>query len=391
MGWKCTPQVIGLVRGNPKAGQKHRANGLKILQEGGNERFSKSETLDRTRSTMNRYEGYASGKQAWQAMCIDADAYRTVGKTKDGKPYERALRSDAVIGWSVIFNPPSDVCADWDDQDYERFYADSFAALCEIEPRLFRDENVVQSSEHFDEGLPNEYGEFGRHIHRNGFAKDADGKYCGNLIDAKLCNRINEMYPRLMRARGWDMDDLDTTDWERYKDDPKYRAERKAKRSQSGKSTNKYIADTAMATAAKYQQADEELLEVGRIKHGAKQDRNAARMIREQAQKDAESLVTNAKEQAARIIADAQRDAQRLSGDLAKALEDAKAEKEKYRQKSVYAQNLIKWAQITRLPARAETILDAFRRSTTTGKRGRIAAVDDFLEQIAQDRDFGDE
>ena len=35
MGWKCAPQVMGLVRGEPKQGQKHRANIRKIAMEVG--------------------------------------------------------------------------------------------------------------------------------------------------------------------------------------------------------------------------------------------------------------------------------------------------------------------------------------------------------------------
>lgn len=33
MSFKCAPQIIGLVRGEPKPGQKHRANGRAIVAE----------------------------------------------------------------------------------------------------------------------------------------------------------------------------------------------------------------------------------------------------------------------------------------------------------------------------------------------------------------------
>ena len=35
MGWKCTPQVTGLVRGEAKQGQKHRSNVKAIVAEAG--------------------------------------------------------------------------------------------------------------------------------------------------------------------------------------------------------------------------------------------------------------------------------------------------------------------------------------------------------------------
>lgn len=353
MGWKCTPQVIGLVRGEPKAGQKHRANGLKILQESGNERFSKSETLDRTRSTMNEYEGFESGKKAWEHMCNDAETYRTVGKTKDGKPYERALRHDAVIGWSVIFNPPADACADWDDSDYKKFYNDSFECLCEIEPRVFRSENVVQSAEHHDEGLPNEYGEYSKHQHKSGFAKDENGKYCGNLIDAKLMVKINEKYPAMMRDRGWDMEDLDTTDFKRAKTDPAYRAERNAKRKQSGKSTNKYIVDVAKATAEAYHGADEAYEDALEYKKAARHEQVEANKTKMEAERDARKLVEVAKDQSREIIAqgqlEAQKAVQRAREALEREKEEIRAEREQLRKKTAVCDGLIAGLKNTKL------------------------------------------
>lgn len=46
MGFQCVPQTIGLVRGEPKAGQKNRANGAGICAELGEERYSNSTTID---------------------------------------------------------------------------------------------------------------------------------------------------------------------------------------------------------------------------------------------------------------------------------------------------------------------------------------------------------
>ena len=61
------------------------------------------------------------------------------------------------------------------------------------------------------------------HLHRIGTAKDKNGKYCGNLIDANLCVRINQEWPALMRGRNWPIDDLDVTDWTRMAYDDDYR------------------------------------------------------------------------------------------------------------------------------------------------------------------------
>ena len=82
MGYKCAPQIMGLVRNEPKPNAKRRANGSRILEELGNERYSKSETLDRTRSKLNEYNGFRRGKDAWESMCNTANtALRVRTKT----------------------------------------------------------------------------------------------------------------------------------------------------------------------------------------------------------------------------------------------------------------------------------------------------------------------
>lgn len=255
MGWKCAPQVMGLVRGEPKQGQKHRANIRKIAMEAGYERASKSDTLDKSRSKQNQYDGYSSGAEFAAVMEQEASKYRVKvnGKTKDKKPVvrEKGLPHNAVIGWAVIYNPPAEVCATWTNDDYQKFYADCRECMAKIEPRLFRSENIRMSAEHFDEGIPPDEnsGVIDRHLHDLGVSKDADGRYCGNLIDAKLLIKINERFPALMRECGWDMDDLDRTDFERAKTDKEYASERNAKRRQSGLSVNKHLGKKAREMA----------------------------------------------------------------------------------------------------------------------------------------------
>lgn len=264
MGYKCTPQVIGLVRGEPKQGARHRANGKAILEELGNERYSKSVTLDRSRSTSNEYQGYASGGKCWDAMSVKADAYRIKGKTKNGKDYERGLRSDAVIGWAMIINPSDEMSQGWTQEQYQKFYRDSFAALHKIQPDLFRAANITMTSTHRDEGLLGADGRYGEHMHIAGHAIDEQGRYCGNKIDAKLVCDINKQYPALMRARGWDLEDIEVTDWARMgkdKDgndiDPEYKASRRKKR--AGRSVNQYVADKAKDADNAYTDAMEQL------------------------------------------------------------------------------------------------------------------------------------
>ena len=242
MGWKCTPQVTGLVRGEAKQGQKHRSNVKAIVAEAGKERVSNSDTLDRDRTYLNRYTGFSSGFECADYITKEADDYRQEVTGKGGTKHYRKLRSDAVIGYAIIYNPPEEVCCKWTDEEYTKFYEDSRAVMEQIQPDIFRKDTIVMSAEHMDEGTITDPTHLSRHVHDIGIPKDKKGNYCGNKIDAKLLVEINKNYPKMMREKGWDIEDLDCTDWDRCKTDEAYRNERKSKR-KSGKSVNNYIAD----------------------------------------------------------------------------------------------------------------------------------------------------
>lgn len=256
MGWKCTPQFTGLVRDEPKAKQKHRSKAERIIAEVGKERVSKSDTLDRSRTHLNRYTGFESGFECLDYITNEADTYVQEVIGKGGAKYKRKLRSDAVIGYAIIYNPPEEVCRSWDDATYQKFYEDSRATMEQICPDIFRKDNVVMTAEHYDEGTILDPSKISRHRHDIGIPKDKNGHYCGTKIDAKLYADVNKYYPRLMRERGWDIDDLDCTDWNRYNRDKDYREERKSKQ-QSGKSVNDYIS----AKMRKQVKENEELAE----------------------------------------------------------------------------------------------------------------------------------
>lgn len=243
MGWKCAIQIKGLTIGEPSPTSKHRMNLRKAAMEAGYERASKSQTLDRRPSHFNRYEGFRKGSECADTM--EAEAEFVTVHMKDGTTRQRKSRSNAVPGFAMIINPPYEVCAGWNDETYNLFYRDSWECLCAYYPRIFRDENVVMSAEHFDEGVPPEdisdVSQIDRHLHRIGYARDEDGKWCGNEIDAKFFVGLNKVFPSMMRERGWDMDDLDTTDFERAAVDADYKAERDMKRSESGLSVNRHL------------------------------------------------------------------------------------------------------------------------------------------------------
>jgi len=246
------------------------------------ERASKSPTLDRDKSHRNAYwhrDGGPSGTATWEAMCEAAAAYKIPVTLKNGKTAERGLRGDAVIGWAAILKPPPEMVAELGmaGKDVKRFCSDGFKALGQIEPRLFRLDNMEAVAGHIDEGTG--------HYHFVGTSKDKAGKYCGNLIDANLCVRINEQFPALMRGMGWPIDDIDLTDWERMATDEEYRKEREAKRKRQG---------TSVAAYAK-QRAEKAGEVAARIITDAKAE---AQAVKAQAVQDAKEDIARAKAQA---------------------------------------------------------------------------------------------
>lgn len=325
MGYKCAPQITGLVRNEPKPNAKRRANGSKILEELGNERYSKSETLDRTRSKLNEYNGFRRGKDAWEHMCNTANEYRFEGTNKNGQKFSRSLREDAVIGYALIFNPPAEMTQGWSRAQYRQFYNDCWACMKEINPDLFQDDNTVMEAIHRDEGLPSDDGTYSEHMHHVGYARDRDGRFCGNTLDSRLCIEINKQFPKLMRQRGYDLDDLDTTDWQRMKSDEEYRTARKAKRKEqkSGLSVNRYIQEKAKKT-------NEALVQANQLMTDLQKAQDELDKYEDDAITAANKRANEIRQEALEIRKQAKEDAKKIK---AKAAEDVKSEFEQLMKK----------------------------------------------------------
>lgn len=158
--------------------------------------------------------------------------------------------------------------------------------MAEIEPRLFRRESELMSAEHRDEK--------GKHVHHAGIAKDGAGHFCGSLIDAKLMTRINDAFPRMMRERGWEVDDMDTTDFERAKVDEAYRAERNAQRRMGRLTVNEYAMHDAQRKAveatSRMLRAEQAALDAERAAQAAADERASALMAAQASRKSLEAM-----------------------------------------------------------------------------------------------------
>lgn len=238
MSFRMSIPYLGLTRKEDETG-KHKAYGEGICKEAGVERASRSRTLDRTLSDRNVYEGIASGDELWRLMCERADAYRiqVEGRTRDGKKVvrERGLRKDAIVGFAVIFKPPTEVIASWSREERERFFKDCHEVAETLEPELFQRSNVLMRSRHMDED--------GEHEHDIGIPIDGNGHYNGSDMLNHMRDNFNQNFAAEMRKRGWDMDDLELYDAERAKTDIGYLEERRERRRKQGQSVNEYAAN----------------------------------------------------------------------------------------------------------------------------------------------------
>lgn len=333
MGFQCTPQIIGLTREKSPKG-KHRANGLGICLEQGEERASLSETLNRNKSDLNIYEGFSSGRECWEDMEERAKNHKCKVIDKNGIERERSVRSDAVIGYAMIFNPPPEMCIGWTDDNFKKFFDDSFKSVAECNklyrdevkkrdtkhkeiPIIFREENIRMKSFHKDEGMHKD----DKHQHRICDAIDEHGEYNGSMIDAQFLSFVNVHFPEMMREKGWELDDLDVTDWDRFKTDETYRKERQHKIREGSRSVNEHMKAKAQkqlieqkekiatletmiqaqeTVEAQKKSIDEELEEYRKeLKDKAEQE---TKQIKDKAEQEAKQIIAKAEAEKAKYI-----------------------------------------------------------------------------------------
>ena len=384
----------------------------------GKERISSSETLNPERTPLNVYEQEEhSGFSMWDDMEERANTYKQAvkGKTKTGEEITRyrSLRKDAVIGVAIIINPPYEECRNWSEEEYQKFYDDTRECLAEFRPEIFRRTNQVFGVEHRDEG----YHDNDRHMHIVYDAIDENGRYCGNRLDAKFLSDFNKSYSEMMRSKGWEMDDLDTTDWDRYKNDSTYKAERDAKRRSQGKSVNQHIrnktveyfkmseellkaAQDDVEELRQQKKALEDDIETLRICKRKLKDEAAttlteansdAQTIRDEAKAQAEAIMDRARQNAQQILAQREKDLDEKEKDL-KAQENASD--------SAKLKRALKFMSTCTLPESTTTVLASFEAKerlsghATKPKRTRAqlnARTNDLYNRMKQKRQHSDD
>jgi len=222
-----------------------KTNAFPILQEAWSERYSSDQDLDRTKSKENSYygiNGMTSGKELAEYLISQADGY----KVKDKNGHEKKLRSDASIGFVGIIKPELDYISTLNREQQTKFLSDSLTCLNAILQK--RGLELVSAAFHFDEMSP--------HLHY--LAIDREYKL-GKKVTLPFFNELNHTFPKMMRSKGWSLDELGGYDVTKAKSlTPEqlalYKAERiaeKQTRKKSGLSSAQYKANQDILRAEK--------------------------------------------------------------------------------------------------------------------------------------------
>lgn len=284
---------------------KRKGDAKKVIYEAFKERYSKDKDLDRTRSHLNIYTGFSTGKELFKLWEDEANAHLDARGRK--------LRSDAVIGYSLIIKPDMQSMQDMSETERIKFLQDSSVVISDL--LQSRGLQVDATALHRDE--------LNEHIHL--FGHDTEFK-AGKKIDITLYREFNSEYPRRMRALGYDVEDMTVYDNDKAKqmndsEKDEYKAKcRSRKKERSGRSSNQYKADK-LAEQEKVLQDREKALEAResalRASQAAfnrqqanyqvdieKERTEALEAMRAEVEQERQRLLANAKAEAAKVKSD---------------------------------------------------------------------------------------
>lgn len=231
---------------------KRVANLLKFIQEYHTERYSSDPDIDR--SIENFYfGGFKNGQEVYDYILNLAKNHEVLGK--NGKP--RKMREDATLALCVISKPDEKMfreieeMAEERDVDYNELEQKFLSDLYDCNEQIFKKHGfqILAGALHLDEQNP--------HYHYT--LIDPDFKI-SKKATLPFFTDLNSTIPKMMRERGWPMEDLTVYDRDRAEKEPEYKAKHiKAKKEKKhNRSSAEYKADKEHEKKVKEMQAQQQ-------------------------------------------------------------------------------------------------------------------------------------
>lgn len=221
--------ILGLSR---TGGSKKSGRMRSVLYEAWEPRAGRDPDIDRSRTPQNIYEGPRSAEAIASAIEARVAEFSDARRKAGG----RGIRSNAQFAAAMIIKPEKAWIDGLSEAEKLRFFADAKAVvsdLMNVEP--------ISSVIHVDEEA--------WHMHLAFLAETPDGAInFDTVFGTKAKKRLNEGFSGAMRQRGgWDIKPADMYDAERAETDPEYKAKRRERRKQQGRSSQAYKRDAVKA------------------------------------------------------------------------------------------------------------------------------------------------
>lgn len=163
-----------------------------VLMEAFSERASADPDLDRSKANLNEYYGpSSSGRELAEMFCKQAEEYRLTDKNG----HQKKLRKDADICFAGIIKPDMEYINSLSKVEQKRFFVDALEVLKGI--LSSKGLTLVGCAIHYDELAP--------HVHYVAYDKEYK---VAQKVGLPLFNQLNNTFPKLMREKGWELENL---------------------------------------------------------------------------------------------------------------------------------------------------------------------------------------
>ena len=167
-------------------------NAYAVLMEAFSERASSDPDLDRSKADQNEFYGLSnSGRELADWFCKQAESYRITDKNG----HQKKLRKDADICFAGIIKPDMEYINSLSRAEQKRFFADAMTVLNGILES--KGLSLVACAIHYDELAP--------HVHYVAYDKEYK---IAKKVGLPLFRQLNDTFPKLMREKGWELENL---------------------------------------------------------------------------------------------------------------------------------------------------------------------------------------